>query len=122
MNVVSPEVAPIVIPVAAPPKLIAFAPLLIKLNPADVVVIPVNIVGLVWNTNLSNPVVSVIKPRICVEVVDENDARVSDLYATSPPVLRLTLTVLLGLSVLNVIESFTTKILDVAISIVADAV
>ena len=88
--VVSPVEAPIVIPVAAPPKLIALHPVLIKLNPADVVVIPVKIVGFVWNTNLSNPVVSVIKPRICVDVVDENDARVSDLYATSPPNLKLT--------------------------------
>ena len=54
--------------------------------------------------------------------MDENDARVSDLYATSPPCLKLILTVLVGLSVLSVIESFTSKILDVAISRVADAV
>ena len=46
---------------AAPPNNILVAPVLTKLNPADDVVIPVKIVGLVWNTNLSNPVVSVIK-------------------------------------------------------------
>ena len=50
----------------------------------------VKIVGESWNTRRFVPVVSVIKPRICVEVVDENDARVSDLYATSPPNLKLT--------------------------------
>ena len=107
---------------AAPPNNILVAPVLIKLNPADDVVIPVKIVGLVWNTNLSNPVVSVIKPRICVDVVDENDARVSDLYATSPPTLKLTATVAAGLSDVNVKESFTSNTLDVAMSRVADAV
>ena len=114
--------APITIPVAAPPKLIAVAPVLIRLNPVDVVVIPVKSVGFVWNTNLSNPVVSVIKPRNCVDVVDDNDARVSDLYTTSPPNLKLTPIVVVALSVLNVKESFTSKILEVAISKVADAV
>ena len=38
-------------------------------------------------------------------VVDENDARVSDLYATSPPTLKLTATVAAGLSDVNVRES-----------------
>ena len=57
-----------------------------------------------------------------MDVVDENDARVSDLNATSPPCLRLTLTVVVGLSELNVKESFISKVLDVAISRVAEAV
>ena len=120
--VVSPVEAPMTMLAAAPPNNILVAPVLTKLNPADDVVIPVKIVGLVWNTNLSNPVVSVIKPRICVDVVDENDARVSDLYATSPPTLKLTATVAAGLSDVNVRESFISNILDVAMSIVADAV
>ena len=55
-------------------------------------------------------------------MVDENDARVSDLYATSPPTLKLTATVAAGLSDVNVRESFTSNILDVAMSRVADAV
>ena len=57
-----------------------------------------------------------------MDVVDENDARVSDLNATSPPTLKLTATVVVALSELRVRESFTSKILDVAISRVADAV
>ena len=55
-------------------------------------------------------------------MVDENDARVSDLYATSPPTLKLTATVAAGLSDVNVRESFTSNNFDVAMSRVADAV
>ena len=61
-----------------------------KVNPDDVVLSDVKIVGESWNTKRFVPVVSVIKPRICVDVVDAKDASVSDKYATLPPCLKLT--------------------------------
>ena len=87
---------------AAPAIVKLVTPELSKANPVDVVVIPVRIVGFVWNTNLSRPVVSVIKPRSCVDVVDAKVARVSDVYATLPPDLRFALTAAIALSVVNV--------------------
>ena len=107
----------------AAPAIVKFVtPELSKVNPVDVVVIPVRIVGFVWNTNLSRPVVSVIKPRNCVDVVDANDANVSDVNATLPPCLKFTLIEALALSDVKSRSLSTSKVLLVAISKVADAV
>ena len=54
------------------------------------VVNPLRILGLSWNTNLEVPVVSLTSALICVEVVELNTARVSEVIATLPPCLKLT--------------------------------
>ena len=122
MNVVVPPAAPIVMMLAAPAMVRLVTPEFNKLNPGDVVVIPVKIVGFVWNTNLSRPVVSVIKPRNCVDVVDANDAKVSDVNATLPPCLKFTLIEEVLLSDVRTRSLSTSRVLLVAISKVADAV
>ena len=82
----------------------------------------VNKLGLVWKTSLSRPVVSVIKPRICVDVVEENVARVSDVYATLPPTLKLTEVETSGWFVVRSKLLLTSTVLEEAISRTADAV
>ena len=89
--VVVPDVLPMSNVVAADANVRSVTPLTNRLNAVDVVAILVTKIGDCWNTTLPVPVVSVIRPRNCVDVVDENDARVSDLKATSPPSLKLTL-------------------------------
>ena len=107
---------------AAPPNRMLVAPELIRLKPEDVVVIPVRIVGFVPNTRLPVPVLSGTRPLICVEVVDANVARVSAVYATLPPCLKLTLIAEVALSVVRTRSLSTSKVLLVAMSRVADAV
>ena len=111
----------VIIP-AAPPNEILVAPELSKLNPVDVVLIPVRIVGSVPKTRSPVPVLSGTRPRICVEVVEANVARVSDVYATLPPCLKLTLTADELLSDVRTRSLLTSRVLLVAISITADAV
>ena len=78
--------------VAPWPKLIVEAPELIKLNDVDVVFRLTKMFGVFWKTTPPVPVGSVRIPLNWVEVVDENEPRVSDLNATSPPSLKSTLT------------------------------
>ena len=66
--------------------------------------------------------VSEINPLNCVDVVEEKDAKVSDLYATSPPNLKFTFTEALGLSDVSVRLWFTPKTLLLASVKVAEAV
>ena len=60
---VVPLEAPILIAVAAPAKFIVVAVALIRPKVADPVWIAVSINGLVWNTSLPVPVVSLTRPR-----------------------------------------------------------
>ena len=93
-----------------------------KVNPDDVVLSDVKIVGESWNTRRFVPVVSVIKPRICVDVVDAKDASVSDKYATLPPCLKLILIDAVLLSDVKSKSLSTSSFFPVAISISPDAV
>ena len=120
--VVVPVDAPMLRVVVAPAKLTVVAPAFSKLNEVDVVLSDVRMFGLVWNTRRSRPVLSLIKPRSCVDVVEENEARVSDLYATLPPFLKLTVTVPELLSVVNRQDLCTSRLFAERILIDADAV
>ena len=120
--VVVPPVAPIVMMLAAPNAVTLVTVALSKVNPDDVVLSDVKIVGESWNTRRLVPVVSVTKPRICVDVVDANDARVSEVYATFPPCLKFILIDAVLLSDVRSKSLSISSFLPVAISNSPDAV
>ena len=107
---------------AAPNAVTLVTPELSSVKPEDVVLRAVRIVGESLNMRRPVPVVSVTRPRIWVEVVEANVARVSDVYATLPPCLKLTVIDALLLSDVRTRSLLTSSVLVDAISIVADAV
>ena len=108
--------------VADPNAVIVVAPELSRVNVEDAVTRLVRTVGLVPNINAPVPVLSGTRPLICVEVVDANVASVSDVYAMLPPNLQLTVTEAELLSDVKTKSLSTLRVLDDAISSVADAV
>ena len=58
--------------------------------------------------------VSLTRPRICVDVVEANVARVSEVNATSPPCLRLAVIAARLLSVVRVISLAISRVLFAA--------
>ena len=120
--VVVPLVAPMFKLVAEFAKFTSTALEIIRLKLVEDVVIELRMFGLFWNTRRSVPVVSVIRVRNCVDVVGSNVARVSDVYATLPPCLKLTVIDALLLSDVSTRSLLTSSFLEEAISSSADAV